>query len=178
MRTMLFAGVLLLPASAFAGGSAVPGGSATSTSASNAISGSRSRADQKVTNKIKVTNTIQPSASGPGGRGNDRAPDIMIGSIGSSDPCGVGGGLGGSGPGAGGFFQWLFESDRCSLRADVRLMANDLHDPGAAKEAACNNPWIADGYARRTPPEPCEKDRQRWMAAGYHERPDGYWVKP
>lgn len=172
---------LLLPLPAFAGGSAAPGQPMVSASAMAQVQRQKQRQQQlqqqSLANNVTV-NTSQAASPGPGrgsGGGGSRVPDVVAGSIGTSNPCGVGGGLGGSGGGGGGFLQWLVEGERCSLREDARLLWQ-MGESDSAMQTACNNAWIADGRARAG--HPCERDMQRWRDQGYRYvlRSDGKWV--
>lgn len=178
------AAVLLLPVSAFAGHQAshpvtvtqpAPPTTATASAASH------SHASARVTNNVTVS-TTSPSSHMAGGAANTRGgsdaggntPDVLGPAISGGNPCAVGGGIGGSGPGAGGLLTLLLESDRCSLRQDAALLYN-MGYRGAAKNVACQNPWVAEAFAKTG--DPCEADVQRWVRAGYRQRDDGWWER-
>ena len=172
MKAYIVALGVLLPAYAWAGdhGVTAPGASATTTSTSASSARAAARSSSHSTSSARggnaSTTTTVNSTSGGGGNtdGSRRPPDLVGPSLSSGNPCSVGGGGGAGWSFFGAMFSWMTESDRCSLREDARLLYA-MGDAAAAKQAACANPWIEDGYAKAG--QPCERTVERWRKAGW-----------
>ncbi len=115
--------------------------------------------------------TMNYSGGGYSARGN--TPDVILGSVSGGNPCGLGAGAGGSGMGAGGLLSFMWEGGGCQTLEDAKLLHNLGHD-AAAKERLCQDTKFSNAFTRAG--EPCAADVQRWQAAGYRQRADGYWV--
>lgn len=164
----------------------------TSSPTTKAIAKPTATANPTVTANPVVNNTITgvlPTSSGGsyGGRGgnsgayHDNTPDIFLPSISGGNPCGLGTGVGGSGPGLSGLLTWMWEGSGCQRIEDAKIIHNLLHDDAAAKNRLCEGAKFRDAFAYAGHPCANESRTKEWEASwqqqGYHQRADGYWVK-
>lgn len=173
-RTLLATALICasIPALAWATDPATPTSSASATTVSAARSASQSRSSATATGGQSRANATGGSASnavtvnngggGSGGRSNggSRTPDVLAPGISGANPCGLGAGIGGSGPGAGGLLSFMWADSGCERREKARLLYN-MGERTAAKEALC-----FDDEARRalfSSGNPCARDAKGWQ---------------
>lgn len=158
------------PAPAAPGSSSVSGAAALSASQSRAsaaaVSGSRSSATggrasaAGGSSNVTVTNSNGGGGGYGGGysaRGN--TPDVVLGAINGGNSCGLGAGVGGSGPGAGGIISWMWSDRSCERRQTAALLIN-MGDTRGARERLC-----FDDETRRaffSSGTPCARDARGW----------------
>jgi len=149
----------------------------------------RNRNSLSGTNTVTVNNAAGNNGGGSGNyysnysaRGN--TPDVILGSPNGGNPCGMGAGVTGSGPGAGGALAWMWEGDGCDRREDAKLLNNLGFSRVEMKTRLCEGgSWFTPNPFRRTfwnAGDPCPQDRAEFakqrQAQGYYQRQDGYWA--
>lgn len=167
MKRTLLAGIFIV-----ASGVALAGHPATSDTASSTgattiapvANGGTARQGQAQRQRQGQSQTVNNTVNGGGGvgggsDGSGRAPDVISTGLVTANPCGVGASLGGSGANAGGFFQFLFGSDRCERRQDAQLMWT-MGDRVGAAELMCTNKDVR--WARYRTGNPCRQEIERW----------------
>lgn len=102
--------------------------------------------------------TVNGAARGAGSSGRG-APDVFLGGVNGGNPCGLGAGVGGSGPGAGGLLTWMWEGDGCESRQTSALLNNLGLTPAAIERLCFDDKTRRSMYTAGTP---CAIDRNGW----------------
>lgn len=172
MKHVLFAtAALFVCGAAYAGQEHKPAASMpaaapanTAISGAAALSASQSRASAVATggrseSNVTVNNTAGGRGYGGGYSARGNTPDVVLPGINGGNPCGLGAGVGGSGPGAGGILSFMYEGTGCERRQTAALMAT-MGRPDVARQLLCENMEVR--WAMRNAGTGCQIDIERW----------------
>lgn len=174
-HVLLATAALFVCGAAYAGGQehqpapAMPAAAPANTAA--ALSASQSRASAVATggqsrssatggqSSVTVNNTAGGRGYGGGYSARGNTPDVVLPGVSGGNPCGLGAGVGGSGPGAGGILSFMWEGTGCERRQTAALMAT-MGRPDVARQLLCENMEVR--WAMRNAGTGCQIDIERW----------------
>lgn len=137
--------------------------SASQSRASAVATGGQSRSSAtggRSESNVTVNNTAGGRGYGGGYSARNNTPDVVLPGINGGNPCGLGAGVGGSGPGAGGILSFMWEGQGCEARQEAALLAN-MGNTRAGIERLCESSMKVR-WALRNTRQPCQVDIERW----------------